>query len=428
MTSTLVSTTLGPLAVRVIGTGRPALLWHSLYADSTTWGRLEQTLTAHRTLVMIDGPAHGESPAGTRTPSLQGCAAAAGEVLDALGITGPVDWVGKAWGGHVGIVFATSHPERCRSLCVVGTPVAALTGRERAETRLLMGLYRMLGPDPLAGLLARVLLGKNVDVADPDARSVFTKAYARTSRRGLANVVGGISLGRPDLTPMLGSVGVPTLVVCAAEDSMLSTHSARAATRGLPRGGLVVLPTAGHIGPLLRTPEQLGELVTRFWADPADTVASLRVSGSEPGTVPSRLDVQRPASARTWGVVAAYTGALAGAALALYYVLADPLGARDEAWLWLGPANDVLSIAFYGALSSAAILTWKERRGTVLAALAALLVLSSATSTVSTLRLLTGVGGLREQSLASVPLVALLVTWLVAAARTRPGAARPQPS
>lgn len=87
--------------------------------------------------------------------------------------------------------------------------------------------------------------------------------------------------------------------------------------------------------------------------------------------------------------------------------------------MWLGPANDVLSIAFYGGLSAAAILTWKERRGTLLGTLAALLVLSSAASTASTLRLLTGVGSLREQGAAGVPLVVLLVAWLVAAARTR---------
>ncbi len=102
MTTMFVSTTIGSLAVRVVGAGRPALLWHSLYADSTTWGRVEPTLAWHRRLVMIDGPAHGDSPAGTSTPSLSTCAAAACEVLDALGIADPVDWLGNAWGGYVG--------------------------------------------------------------------------------------------------------------------------------------------------------------------------------------------------------------------------------------------------------------------------------------------------------------------------------------
>jgi pimeloyl-ACP methyl ester carboxylesterase len=33
--------------------------------------------------------------------------------------------VGNAWGGHVGIVFAAAHPDRCRSLIAVGAPVHA---------------------------------------------------------------------------------------------------------------------------------------------------------------------------------------------------------------------------------------------------------------------------------------------------------------
>lgn len=325
MTTTMVPTTLGPLAVRVVGAGRPALLWHSLYADSTTWGRVEPALARHRRLVLIDGPAHGESPPGTSTPSLATCATAACEVLDALGIDDPVDWVGNAWGGHVGIVFASERPERCRSLCVVGTPVPALTATEAAETRLSMGLYRVLGPRPLASLLARVLLGEDVAVADPEATSVFTKAYTRASRRGLGDVVRGISLGRPSLTPALGSVMAPTLMVCAAEDSMLSPDAAAAATRRLPRGGLAVLPTAGHIGPLLRTSAQLGDLITRFWADPADVAASLRVPAPAPEATPSSGVGPSRASARTWGVVAVYTGCLSAAALVLFYALADPL-------------------------------------------------------------------------------------------------------
>lgn len=426
MTTTFVSTTLGSLAVRVVGTGRPALLWHSLYADSTTWGRMEPSLARTRTLVMIDGPAHGDSAPGGSTPSLTACATAACEVLDALGITGPVDWLGNAWGGHVGVVFASEHRERCRSLCLVGTPVPALTAKERAETRLAMGIYRLFGPEPLADLMARVLLGEDVAVADPEARSVFTRAYTGTSRRGLGAAVRGISLGRPDLTPMLGSVAVPTLMVCAAQDSMLSPDAAGAAARHLPQGGLSVLPTSGHIGPLLRTPEELGELVIRFWADPAAVAASLRPPAPARDATPSSGVAPAWASARTWGVVAAYTGCLSGAALALFYALADPLGARHETWMWLGLANDVLSVAFCGGLSAAAILTWKERGGALLGTLGGLLVISSAVSTVSTLRLLTGVGGLREQSAVGVPLVLLLVAWLVAAARVRRVA--PQPS
>ena len=90
-------------------------------------------------------------------------------------------------------------------------------------------------------------------------------------------------------------------MVCAAEDSMLPPDAARAASRRLPRGWLVMVPTAGHIGPLLRTPEQLGELLTRFWFDPAATVRRHREPASEPEAGPPPVAIPSPGSARYVG-------------------------------------------------------------------------------------------------------------------------------
>jgi pimeloyl-ACP methyl ester carboxylesterase len=71
---------------------------------------------------------------------------AAGQVLDQLAIGGAVDWVGNAWGGHVGLRFATDRPAQCRSLITLGTPVAALSRSERLRTYPLLVVYGVLGP------------------------------------------------------------------------------------------------------------------------------------------------------------------------------------------------------------------------------------------------------------------------------------------
>ena len=99
---TRIPTRVGSLAVRVLGDGPPAVLWHSLFVDERSWQRVEDALARDRCLVIITGPGHGESSDPGHRYSLDDCAAAAGEVLAALGIDEPVDWVGNAWGGHVG--------------------------------------------------------------------------------------------------------------------------------------------------------------------------------------------------------------------------------------------------------------------------------------------------------------------------------------
>ena len=62
-----VPTRLGPLHVETVGSGPPAVLWHSLFVDSATWNRVRVPLAAERRLILIDGPNHGGSPP-TRRP------------------------------------------------------------------------------------------------------------------------------------------------------------------------------------------------------------------------------------------------------------------------------------------------------------------------------------------------------------------------
>ena len=77
-TSTItVATRLGPLHVQTAGSGPPAVLWHSLFVDSTTWNLLVAPLAAECQLVLIDGPNHGGSPPVRHPFTLDDCVGAA---------------------------------------------------------------------------------------------------------------------------------------------------------------------------------------------------------------------------------------------------------------------------------------------------------------------------------------------------------------
>ena len=90
-----VATKVGPLAVRVRGQGPTAVLWHSLFVDERSWARVENELATQRRLVIITGPGHGASGDPGRRYTLDDCAEAAGTVLDTVGPSEPVDWLGQ---------------------------------------------------------------------------------------------------------------------------------------------------------------------------------------------------------------------------------------------------------------------------------------------------------------------------------------------
>jgi pimeloyl-ACP methyl ester carboxylesterase len=251
--------------VRVVGHGPLAVLWHSLFVDSRSWDPVTPALAQQRTLVLVDGPSHGSSQPARRRFTLADCAAAAGEVLDQLGVTAPVDWVGSAWGGHVGMVFAADQPQRTRSLVTLASPVRALTPAERRRIIPLVGLFRVLGATRfIRAAVVDAMLTPAVRKERPETAELVTDVLRHADRTGLYLTMRSIMLGRPDLTRLLPGITAPTLLVTGGDDPIWTAAGANAAIEHLPHGQAVTIAGARHL-PTLEAPDEVISLVTQFW-------------------------------------------------------------------------------------------------------------------------------------------------------------------
>ena len=260
-----IETRVGTLRVRVRGEGPPAVLWHSLFVDDRSWLRVEDELARDRRLVIVTGPGHGTSADPGHRYSLEDCAAAAVEVLGTLGIDQPVDWVGNAWGGHVGIVFAATRPDRCRTLVTLGTPVQAYTRSEQLWFRALLAVYRVGGMiGYLSSGIVDALLSPRTRANDPKAVALVLESLRSMKRPALANAMRSISLGRPDLTPRLASVRCPTVFVTGTDHSGWTPAQAEAKRRLLADGSVAVVPDTAYLTPL-EAPAETARLVRDHW-------------------------------------------------------------------------------------------------------------------------------------------------------------------
>ena len=266
MTQTLVHTPVGSLAVRVVGSGPPAVLWHSLFMDGRSWERVERDLAEQRRLVSITGPGHGQSSDADHRYSMEDCARAATAVLDSLDIGEPVDWVGNAWGGHVGIIFAATWPARCRTLITIGTPVQAYDTRGRLETMVLLVLFRLVGPAQfiVKGVID-TMVSPTTRASDPDAVRLVRDGLVNADRAGLANAVNSISLHRRDLSPLLPQVTAPTLFITGADHKGWTPQQARDYSQLLPNGSAAIVADAAYLPPM-EAPEETMRLISQFWA------------------------------------------------------------------------------------------------------------------------------------------------------------------
>lgn len=268
-----IETSVGRLHVRVIGAGQPAVLWHSLFVDDRSWDRLIPHLAEHRQLVSITGPGHGASTDPGRRYSNEECAAAARLVLHTLDVSQPVDWIGNAWGGHVGIIAATTWPELIRSLVIIGTPVARLTPIERARTYLLLGLYRLAGPSAvILNGTTNVLLSKQTRVHDPEAVKLVHDCLRRADRRLMRNAVASVSLHRTDLSKQIRRLTQPALIITGNDHHGYTPDQAQATARLLQHGDATVIPDAAYLVPL-EAPQAVANLVSTFWTT-QDTAAA----------------------------------------------------------------------------------------------------------------------------------------------------------
>lgn len=261
----LIATRLGRLNVDVDGSGPPAVLWHSLFVDSTSWDRLRRQLATRRTLILVDGPGHGRSQPPPGPFDVADCAAAADEILDALAMPRPVDWLGNAWGGHVGVQFAASQPQACRSLITVASPIRSLTSGERRLVLLVHYVHRVTGPRLLASPVTDELLGRKLRRSDPEAAAAVRAAFTGADRSGMSEAIRSISLNRADATDHLTAIKAPTLMVAGADHTMCSPADTASWAAQVPQGRSRTVDGSGPLAPLFDT--RTATLITDFWSE-----------------------------------------------------------------------------------------------------------------------------------------------------------------
>jgi pimeloyl-ACP methyl ester carboxylesterase len=239
-----------------------------MFVDSRSWDRVAPELSQDRSLIVIDGPSFGQSEPLRSLSTIGECAEATVEVMDHVGIT-TADWLGNAWGGHVGIALAAAHPGRVRSLCAIGAPTHRLGGFERVQVVTLRPVVRAFGFLPfVTGIIASSLLSDRVRADDPEAVAVIVSGLRDLDRRGFDLALRSFVLGRPDLSAEARSLSIPALFAAGDDRSEWTAAQAQAVVEGMPNARVATLPGVRGIAPL-ETPAAVIALVREFWASTA---------------------------------------------------------------------------------------------------------------------------------------------------------------
>jgi pimeloyl-ACP methyl ester carboxylesterase len=249
-------TTAPPLATHVYaeGGGTPLVLIPGFPFDHRMWEDVAALLPPGRTVLAVDPPGLGDSPAPQAVeaalgvdgpPSLETSADAVAATVRAAGLTRAVV-AGLSMGGYVAMALVERHPDLVAALALMDTRStpdddAGRANRLRIARRVLAtGELSELAGVPLAQLSPAN--GRDrPDLVERVGRWIAAQRPVGVawSQRAMA--------ARPDRSTVLAGFGGPALVVVGEQDPITPVAAAEHMMDVLPDARLVVVPHAGHL-------------------------------------------------------------------------------------------------------------------------------------------------------------------------------------
>jgi|SRR5215212_4627490 len=240
----------GLMSYRELGDGPedPLVLLHAFPLNGRMFEVQMQAFSERRRVISPDYPGFGRSPRTPAQPDVRYYAEAVRTLLDRLELEHVV-LGGVSMGGYVAFGCLSHFPQRISGLVLANTrpepdseemrenrkEMARRVAEEGVEVLIELQLERLLAPDTLEN--------------DEEVVQKVRAMILESSPNGVVAALGAMR-DRPDSTPLLGEIEVPTLVIGGEEDGISSPEIMGAMAEKIPNSRHVTLPRAGHLSNL----------------------------------------------------------------------------------------------------------------------------------------------------------------------------------
>ena len=256
------------LAADVRGDGPALLLVHGFPLDRSLWAHQVATLAGWRRIAP-DLRGLGATVAPDDDYSIAAYADDVIGLLDRLRISRAVV-AGLSMGGYVAFEMVRRYRDRVAGLILCDTRADADGVEGRASRDAMIAVAQEQGVSVVAERLLPRVLGRTTQLTQPH---LVEQVREMMTRAPVSGVVGALRAmkERPDSTPLLPSIDVPTLVVVGQEDEMTPPAIAKAMTDAIPSAAMTVIAGAGHLSPL-EAPTAVSRVLAEFLEHVRDTV------------------------------------------------------------------------------------------------------------------------------------------------------------
>jgi pimeloyl-ACP methyl ester carboxylesterase len=232
------------------GQGEKIIFVHGSGCSGRMWHGQRDYLNSSTEVVLVDLPGHGESP-GNGCDSVEEYAEVVySGVIEGLSL-GQTYVVGHSLGGAIAMSLALSHPTMVKGLILIGTG---------AKLRVL--------PDILEGIARdkEKTVRNIVELSFSNKAPAALKSvdFEETMKCGAEVIYKDFNAcDHFNIMDSVGSLSVPTLILCGTEDSLTLPKYSSYLNREIKGSRLVLIDGAGHMV-MREKPEEVNRAVEEF--------------------------------------------------------------------------------------------------------------------------------------------------------------------
>jgi 3-oxoadipate enol-lactonase len=238
------------------GDGPTVVLAHGFLMDRTMFRHQVAALSPTYRVITWDERGFGETEYDGQPFSYWDSAKDCFGLMDHLGIDRAVVG-GMSQGGFLSLRAALHAPERVRALVLLNSGADADDEAMLEANRGMVDMWLSVGPvDELAGAVASIIIN------DPVENPVWIAKWQARPKEVMEQPSATL-LGRDDITPRLGEITCPTLIVHGTADAAISPERAEKLSAIPGAGPIVWIDGAAHAANLTH-PEPVNAALLAF--------------------------------------------------------------------------------------------------------------------------------------------------------------------
>jgi 2-hydroxy-6-oxonona-2,4-dienedioate hydrolase len=232
-----------------VGTGEPLMLLHGLFGALSNFSDLiEKFRHTHKVVV----PLLPLFDLDLLHTSVKGLAKYVQQFIDHKGYD-QIHLLGNSLGGHVGLVYILSHPEKIKTLTLTGS--SGLFENAMGDSYPKRGDYEYIKAKTAAtfydpAVATKELVDEVFEITNNRIKVIKIIALAKSAIRH-------------NLGEELGQIKVPTLLIWGKNDNVTPPFVGEEFHKLIPNSELAFIDKCGH-APMMEVPNEFNEILEKF--------------------------------------------------------------------------------------------------------------------------------------------------------------------